>query len=132
VQDNGLFTFFSFINTTKYPPSLLYLLITLGPAIIALAFFDRMREPGIFARPFLVFGRVPLFYYILHLYLIHALAVVLAWVRYGFASPAPQGYGYGLPVVYLVWLAILMMLYPVCRWFAGVKKRRRDAWLSYL
>lgn len=132
VQDNGLFTFFSFINTTKYPPSLLYLLITLGPGIIALAFFDRLREPGIFARPFLVFGRVPLFYYILHLYLIHALAVVLAWVRYGFASPAPQGYGYGLPVVYLVWLAILVMLYPVCRWFAGVKKRRRDAWLSYL
>ena len=130
VRDNNLFTFFSFINATKYPPSLLYLLMTLGPAIIALAFLERLRESGMFARPFLVFGRVPLFYYILHLYLIHALAVALAWARYSFAFPAPQGYG--LPVVYLVWLAIIAMLYPGCRWFAGVKKRRSDAWLSYL
>lgn len=144
-QKSNLFTFFSFINFQKYPPSLLYLLVTLGLALIALALFDGARERGALARPFVIFGRVPLFYYILHLFLIHALAVVFAYARYGqaqflFETPrppafpfaAPQGYGYGLPVVYLVWLSVVLMLYPVCRWFARVKKRRRDAWLSYL
>ncbi|CAN5569337.1 DUF1624 domain-containing protein [soil metagenome] len=144
-QGSSLFTFFSFINFEKYPPSLLFLLVTLGLAIAALALFNRRREPGAFARALIIFGRVPLFYYILHLCLIHLLAVVFAYARYGqaqflFETPkppafpfnAPEGYGYSLPVVYLVWLAVVLMLYPVCRWFAGVKRRRRDAWLSYL
>ncbi|HYY99018.1 MAG TPA: heparan-alpha-glucosaminide N-acetyltransferase domain-containing protein [Pyrinomonadaceae bacterium] len=145
-QERGLwFTFLSFLNTRKYPPSLLFLLMTLGPSIIALALFDRAREPGALARPFVVFGRVPMFYYLLHVPLMHIVAIVLAYVRYGHAewffmnwlTPGqpqlePQGYGYDLWVVYLVWLGVVVALYPLCRWFAGVKARRRDAWLSYL
>jgi len=140
-QQSKLFTFFSFINTFKYPPSLLFLLMTLGPAIAALALFD--RNPGRLARPVIVFGRVPLFFYVLHLPLIHGLAVLFAYLRYGQAhwlfqppsmsvTPAPQDYGYGLPGVYLAWIAVILIMYPVCRWYAGVKKRRRAAWLSYL
>ncbi len=138
-QKSRLFTFFSFINTFKYPPSLLFLLMTLGPAIAALALLD--RRAGKFTRPLIVFGRVPLFFYVLHILLIHALAVVFACARYGqarwlFQNPpdfaAPKDYGYGLPVVYFVWIAVVLILYPACRWYAGVKRRRRDAWLSYL
>jgi uncharacterized membrane protein len=139
-QKNGLFTFFSFINTYKYPPSLLFLLMTLGPAIAALSLFD--RDWGRFARPLIVFGRVPLFFYLLHVPLIHALAVAFAYIRYGQAPwlfklpefpppPVPEGYGYSLLVVYCVWIAVILMLYPVCRWYAGVKKRRGGR-LSYL
>jgi uncharacterized membrane protein len=145
-QERGpWFTFLSFLNTQKYPPSLLFLLMTLGPSIIALALFDREREPGALARPFATFGRVPMFYYLLHVPLMHLVAVVFAYVKYGHAewlflnwSPsgqwqlAPQDYGYDLWVVYLVWLGVVVALYPLCRWFAGVKSRRRDAWLSYL
>jgi len=119
-QKNPLYTFFSFINCTKYPPSLLYLLMTLGPALIILACLE--RETPRFLQPVLVFGRVPLFYYLLHLPLIHGLAVL---VRQG-------GPGYNLPVVYAVWISVIGVLYPVCRWFANVKRRRREAWLSYL
>jgi uncharacterized membrane protein len=141
------FTLLSFLNTQKYPPSLLFLLMTLGPSIIALALFDRAggREPGALMRPFVVFGRVPMFYYLLHVPLMHLVAVVFSLARYGRADwlfmnwplPGqpplePQGYGYNLWVVYAVWLGVVVALYPVCRWFAEVKQRRRDAWLSYL
>jgi uncharacterized membrane protein len=139
------YTLLSFLNTQKYPPSLLFLLMTLGPSIIAVALFDREGGPGRLARPFVVFGRVPLFYYLLHVPLIHSVAVVFSYVKYGRAEwlfvnwpppdqpqPEPPGYGYDLWVVYLVWLGVVAALYPVCRWFAGVKRRRRDAWLSYL
>ncbi|MBI2947990.1 MAG: DUF1624 domain-containing protein [Verrucomicrobia bacterium] len=119
VQKSPLYTFFSFINCTKYPPSLLYLCMTLGPALIVLACVERATPR--FLEPVLVFGRVPLFYYLLHLPLIHGLAVV---IRQG-------GPGYDLPVVYAVWIGVILVLYPVCRWFANVKRRRRDAWLSY-
>lgn len=146
VQGRGAwYTFLSFLNTQKYPPSLLFLLMTLGPSIIAVALFDRVRGPGALARPFVVFGRVPLFYYLLHVPLMHLVAVAFSYVKYGRAEwlfanwppPGqpqlePEGYGYDLWVVYLVWLGVVAALYPLCRWFAGVKKRRRDAWLSYL
>jgi uncharacterized membrane protein len=139
-QKSGLFTLFSFINTYKYPPSLLFLLMTLGPAIAALALFD--RAPGWFGRRLIVFGRVPLFFYLLHIPVIHALAVVFARVRYGQAMwlcklpdlsppPVPRDYNDSLLVVYCVWIGVILMLYPVCRWYAGVK-RRRDGRLSYL
>jgi hypothetical protein len=132
----------SFLNCTKYPPSLLYLLMTLGPAIASLAFFD--REPGPVGRFFIVFGRVPLFYYLLHLPLIHALMVLCDLLRYDKSpyadesfwgmDPAklPPGYGYGLPIVYLVWIAVVLMLYPLCKWYGDFKRRHRSAWLSYL
>jgi len=142
-QATALFTVFSFIDCQKYPPSLLYLLVTLGPALMLLAWLDR-GTPRLL-QPILVFGRVPLFFYLLHLPLIHALAALAAFIRYGradwmFASPfdatvqstIPPDHGFGLPVVYLVWLLVVALLYPACHWFAALKRRRRDAWLSYL
>jgi uncharacterized membrane protein len=140
VQKNGLFTLLSFLNCEKYPPSLLFLLMTLGPAMIVLALFERFnRQTNALARPFIIFGRVPLFYYILHIPLIHALAIAFAFIKYGPAisdlfkmGQPPADYGYGLPVVYLIWIGVVLVLYPACRWFANLKRRRRDAWLSYL
>jgi uncharacterized membrane protein len=146
VQPSAVYTGLSFLNTTKYPPSLDFLLMTLGPALLLLAWFDRPGAPP--PRPLVVFGRVPLFYFVLHFYAAHAAAVLLAFTRYGGATldfafhpvpsmggPAtlyPPAFGYDLWVAYLVWGAIVLALYPVCRWFAAVKSRRRDWWLGYL
>jgi uncharacterized membrane protein len=137
-QKNFLFTIFSFVHCQKYPPSLCYLLMTLGPAFMLLARLDR-SAPKLLA-PFLIFGRVPLFYYLLHLPLIHGLAVLVNFVRFGRAdwmygpdpraAPPPDA-GFGLPVVYLAWISVVLVLYLPCRWFAELKRRRRDAWLSY-
>jgi uncharacterized membrane protein len=140
-QPTSLMTVLSFLNCSKYPPSLLFVLMTLGPAMLALACFD--RSPGPLGRRLIVFGRVPLFYYVLHLFLIHGTAVAFACIQnadwsyllahpFEQPGPAPEARGYGLPVVYLVWLGIVLALYPPCRWFADVKRRRSDAWLSYL
>lgn len=131
-------TLVSFLNTQKYPPSLLYLLMTLGPAIMVLPLLERSR--GWFATFFDTIGRVPFFYYIAHIFLIHALAsVVLVASGYplSFTTTAfflyPATWGFGLPVVYLIWVLVVLALYPACRWFAGVKERRRDLWwLGYL
>jgi len=133
----------SFLRLTKYPPSLDFLLMTLGPAILLLWWLDRV-EMG-HTNPLIVFGRVPLFYFVVHLFLIHGLAVLLALLRYGHAgfmlSPLPSmggpmvyppDYGFGLGGVYAIWIAVVILMYPVCRWFAGVKRRRRDGWLSYV
>ncbi len=142
-QKSAAFTVLSFLNTTKYPPSLLFLLMTLGPALIFLGLVDR-ATPRLL-RPALLIGRVPLFYYLLHFALIHLLAVATCLLRYGSAhwmteSPdlghypfsPPPGWGFSLPVVYLVWALVVAAMYPLCRWFAAVKARRREAWLSYL
>ena len=127
----------SFLGTTKYPPSLLYILMTLGPAAIACAFVDRLHGP---IRDALVtLGRAPLAFYIAHLYLIHAVAIVLG-IAQGFAAaavsdPLPllsEGFGVGLSGVYLIWIAVVVILYPLCRWVAAVKARRQDWWLSYV
>jgi uncharacterized membrane protein len=137
------FTVLSFLNTIKYPPSLLFLLMTLGPAILFLWFLDR-GTPRIL-RPALVIGAVPLFYYLLHFPLIRLLAIATCAVRYGsvhwmfesadlanYPFTAPPGWGFSLPVVYLVWAVVVVAMYPLCRWFAALKRRRSDAWLSYL
>jgi uncharacterized membrane protein len=135
--------FLSFINTTKYPPSLLFLLMTLGPALITLSLLDRVHASDPLAHIFSTFGRVPLFYYVLHLSLIHAIAVVMSYIRYGeapwlfgtdwmFRGGLPPDYGYELGIVYLVWIAVVIILYPICYWFARYKERGRAAWLSYL
>jgi uncharacterized membrane protein len=132
-------TLLSFVNAEKYPPSALYLAMTLGPALVALAAFESAH--GMVAAFFVTFGRVPLFYYVAHLLLLHALAVIFAalalgnvsWLFGGLPIEAkPDGYGLGLPGVYLVWMIAVAMLYLPCRWFAEVKRRRSDAWLSYL
>lgn len=145
VQPRGPeWTVFSFLNCTKYPASLDYLLMTLGPAILALAVFDRpVGGLGGLARPIITFGRVPLFYYVLHIALIHGAAVGLDHVRFGWSplawngpwfprDAAPPGYGVGLPAVYLIWVAVVLALYPPCRWYAGVKRGDPGGWLSYL
>jgi uncharacterized membrane protein len=134
-------TVFSFLNCNKYPPSLLYLLMTLGPAIAALSVLDGISGQGVITRPIVTLGRVPLFFFVLQWYVVHSLAMGLAllrgeptdWLTSG-ALPAlaPPGCQYSLPAVYLAWAVALLLLYLPCRWFAGLKARRRDAWLSYL
>jgi uncharacterized membrane protein len=141
-QKSAAFTVLSFLNTNKYPPSLSFLLMTLGPALLFLRAVD--GETPRFLRPALVLGKVPMFYYLLHIPLIHLLAVVVCYARYGqvhwmFESPSvdrfpitpPPGWGYPLPIVYLIWAFVVVALYPLCRWFAALKQRRSDAWLSY-
>jgi uncharacterized membrane protein len=141
-QKSVAFTLLSFLNTNKYPPSLLYLLMTLGPAMLFLWAVDAGTPRWL--RPALTIGKVPMFYYLLHIPLIHLIAVVVCYARYGqahwmFESPTmaqfpvtqPPGWGYSLPIVYLVWGCVVLALYPLCRWFAELKQRRSDAWLSY-
>jgi uncharacterized membrane protein len=130
-------TVMSFLGTTKYPPSLLYILMTLGPAAIAGAFVERLHGP--IRNALVTFGRAPLAFYIAHLYLIHAAAILLG-IAQGFAAQQflthyryfPKGFGVGLPGVYLIWIAVVVILYPLCRWVAAVKARRQDWWLSYV
>ena len=142
VQKSAPFTVLSFLNTTKYPPSLLFLLMTLGPCMLFLWAVDSGTPRWL--RPALIFGKVPMFYYLLHIPLIHFLAIAFCYAHYGhiywmFQSPnlqsfpftPPPGWGYSLPVVYLMWAIVVATLYLPCRWFAGVRQRRTDAWLSY-
>lgn len=135
-QKTGLFTVLSFLNTTKYPPSLSYLMMTLGPMLVLLSAFERWPDKqGALGRLLIVFGRVPLFFYLLHLYAIHGLALVCVFLMAGEAgsfqassSAFPSWWGFSLPVVYLVWIGVVLLLYPVCRWFAAVKFRHKRAW----
>jgi uncharacterized membrane protein len=141
-QKSAAFTVLSFLNTNKYPPSLLYLLMTLGPAMLFLWVVDAGTPRWL--RPALTVGKVPMFYYLLHIPLIHLLAVAVCYARYGqahwmfessrlgqFPITPPPGWGYSLPIIYLIWALVVLTLYPLCRWFAGLKQRRSDAWLSY-
>ena len=130
-------TIIDFLNTTKYPPSLAFLLMTLGPAMLLGAFADRIT--GKIKNALVMFGRVPFAFYVAHFFLIHALSVVLGATQ-GFDARQfltifsfyPSGYGLSLPGVYVVWVVVIMLLYPFCSWVAAVKARRRDWWLSYL
>jgi uncharacterized membrane protein len=130
-------TLIDFLNVTKYPPSLLFTAMTLGPAAIFCAYADRMR--GFFKDMFVIFGRVPFAFYVAHFYMLHALSVLLG-VTQGFEAKQlmtfppfyPQGYGLPLAGVYVVWAAVIAALYPFCRWVAGVKARNRAWWLSYV
>ncbi|MEO1240351.1 MAG: heparan-alpha-glucosaminide N-acetyltransferase domain-containing protein [Pseudomonadota bacterium] len=136
VQDSIVKTMLSFLNTTKYPPSLLFLLMTLGPALVVLALSERWRGKAF--DVFVTFGRVPLFFYVIHIYAAHAAAVLLAVLQGNGASSAmtffvffPAGHGVGLWGVYAIWITIVVALYfPSC-WFAGVKKRSNSWWMSY-
>lgn len=141
VQPEPLWTGLSFINVSKYPPSLDYALVTLGLAMLLLVALERLRGP--LANVLLTFGRTPLFTYLLHVYVAHALAVIVGLavgvspgVFFGMLSDPSRAiaaeWGFGLPVVYAMWVLTLVLLYPVSRWFDGVKRRRRDWWLGYL
>ncbi len=140
-QKNVLFTFMSFLNTTKYPPSLLYLCMTIGPALVFLAL---AKGNSRLAKIITVYGRVPFLYYVLHFYLIHLVSSLLFLSRghsfaegwngipgfpFKFVFP---GEGYSLGIVYLVWILIVAALYPVCKWFGEYKRKNKQWWLSYL
>lgn len=143
VQKNAVYTLLSFLKTTKYPPSLLYTLMTLGPALLFLAYAEKPLNT--FSSKLTVFGRVPMFFYLVHIPFIHGLAVIAAmlsgraasdmvnlttWVT---ANPQLKGYGFNLIVVYLVWIAVTIALYPLCKWFDQYKRahQSRQKWLSY-
>jgi uncharacterized membrane protein len=143
VQSSAVFTVLSFVNTTKYPASLLFLMMTLGPALLFLYAFEHRTPRAL--RPALVYGRVPLFYYLLHFALVHLIAAGICLVQFGsawyaFESPdlahfpfsAPPGYGLRLPMIYFWYAVVVLAMYPLCRWYAGVKARRQDWWLGYL
>jgi len=140
VQRDSGFTVLSVLNTQKYPPSLLYLMMTLGPALLFLAWVEP-RPTGRFGQALIVFGRVPLFYYLLQWVTAHGIALGLSALA---GKPTdqlfsnlpfqnvPENAGFELWVVYVCWMGGVLLLYPPCRWYAGVKARRRDWWLGYL
>ena len=143
-QPSPLFTVLSFLNTTKYPPSLDFLLMTLGPGIVAMAWLERFHFS--FNNPLIVFGRVPFFYYVTHLLVAHLIAIAMNLARYGrtsfllIAPPSmgnrselfPPDYGFPLWTVYAVWVGVLLLLYPACLCFARLKQRRHNWWFTYL
>jgi hypothetical protein len=133
----AVYTVMDFLNTSKYPPSLQYLLMTLGPAAIVCAWAEDWGGP--LRTALVTLGRVPFAFYVAHIYLIHAIAVGLGLFE-GFRLDQmmqlfiffPSDYGIPLPAVYLAWAAVVLALYPLCSWVAAVKARRRDWWLSYV
>lgn len=141
-QKSIAFTVLSFLNTAKYPPSLLYILMTIGPALIFLAFAETIS--GKLAKAIIHIGRVPMFYYILHIYLIHLMAMLAAQLsgyswsdmilqRRVWVDPQLKGYGFSLGVTYLVWIGIVLLLYPLCKWYDKYKTAHKEKWwLSYL
>lgn len=132
----------SFLNTTKYPASLCFLLMTLGPIITLIPIMEGLS--GAVARSITLFGRVPFFFYMLHILLIHALALVVSKIRLGYVSPwlftnhpmgnpePPDGYVWSLPLLYLVWGIAIVLLYFGCRWFAELKAKKKSWILHYL
>jgi uncharacterized membrane protein len=138
-QATPLATVLSFLNCEKYPPSLLYLCMTLGPALLLLNAAEAFR--GRLASILITFGRVPFLFYLAHIFLLHLMAAAWAqfhdgnavWLFQGLPPMSkPPAFGFPLPIVYLLWLLTVALLYPVCRWFATVKQQRKDWWLSYL
>ena len=138
--DDGPPALFQLLNQRKYPASPLFLMMTLGPTIALLPLAERAR--GWFADMLATFGRVPMFYYLLHIPLIHAVALLVWLVRDGsvhaerfatapFVSIPPEQ-RWGLPLLYLVFVIVVAALYVPCRWYAGVKARGRQGWLRYL
>ena len=143
VQKTATLTVISFFNTLKYPPSLQFLLMTLGPSLIVLAWLNRANAKNWLSRILLVYGRAPLFFYIVHLYVIHTLALSLAmllhqpyhWLMEGgpiIGSP-PDHYGHGLPFIYAMWALVVALLYLPCKWIGDLKRRHKDwGWLRYI
>jgi uncharacterized membrane protein len=142
-QQSAIFTVLSFLNATKYPASLLFLLMTLGPALLILAWADGATGSGRLSRVLITFGRVPLFYFVLQMFVAHGFGVLLNYlagkgVGYFFlnfpasATEAPPGAGFALWVVYAAWLAGVVLLYPLCLWYGKVKQHRRGFPFSYL
>ncbi|HEY3474851.1 MAG TPA: heparan-alpha-glucosaminide N-acetyltransferase domain-containing protein [Anaerolineales bacterium] len=141
-QDSALFSLMSFLNTTKYPPSLHFLIMTMGPALIFLVAIEPLQER--LPKPLIVFGRVPFFFYVVHLYLIHALAMMLLvsqrgeWSEYILSARAIRSgnlsdFGVSLEAVYAIWIVVILLLYPLCRWYQKMRENYPARWwLRYL
>ena len=143
IQPRAIFTVLSFFNVSKYPPSLLYILMTIGPALLFLSVAEKPLNAV--TRPIAVFGRVPMFFYLVHIYLLHGLAVIGAMISGHPASDMTllttwvtgntrlSGYGFSLGIVYAVWIGVVVLLYPLCKWFDGYKRSHvaQQRWLSY-
>jgi uncharacterized membrane protein len=141
-QKNALYTFMSFLNCTKYPPSLLYLLMTLGPVLVLLSWMD--QKSFSMANPLVVLGRVPMFFYILHFYILHSVSLLLFMRKTNislseidfhfnksFGGLTPEA-GYSLPWAFIAWISVVLLLYPFCYWYNNYKSTHRHWWLSYL
>ncbi len=142
-QTNLWYTVLSFLHVDKYPPSLLYLCITIGPSLLAMVYFENRQNR--FTNFMTVFGRTAFFYYILHIFLIHFFATIAFFIRghnfseameYGKKLPflfVVPGEGLGLAGVYLVWITVILILFPICKWYDAYKTHHREKWwLSYL
>jgi uncharacterized membrane protein len=140
-QPNGFYTFLSFINSSKYPPSLFFMCMTIGPALLLMAWWDEIQNG--FTKIVSVYGRVPFFYFLTHLFVIHLFSAVTYFIRghsfsegvnpTAFIKFIQPGEGVQLRYVYLVWLAIVIALYPLCKWYDGYKTNHKEKkWLSYL
>jgi len=138
-QSTPLRSLMAILNCQKYPPSLSYLLITLGPVFAAWPLWERAHGP--LARFLIVFGRVPLFFYVVHLFVIHAITVVIVYAQVGsfpdwlWGFPpghAGPGAGVSLPVLFLIWISVVLIHYPLCRWYDGLKSRRPRSLLRFL
>jgi uncharacterized membrane protein len=139
-QRNGVYTMLSFLNTSKYPPSLLYLCMTIGPALIALSLTEHIKNK--LTAIFIVYGNVPLFYFVLHFYLIRIINIILFFASGYHASQivnpgspflfTPKNFGFSLGVVYLLWLFVIVVMYFPCRWYSKYKKTHYQWWLSYI
>ena len=141
-QNSPVFTLMSFLNTTKYPPSLQFLLMTIGPALILLALLEPFRNR--LPKPVIVFGKVPFFFYVVHLYIIHGLATLLLvyeghdWHQYilsarGIMSGTLRSFGFPVGEVYAVWMLVILLLYPICRAYGQYREQHPSKrWLRYL
>jgi uncharacterized membrane protein len=143
VQKNGLFTLLSFINVHKYPPSLLYMCMTMGPAFLLLSFFEKVQNG--FTNSIKIYGRVPFFYYVIHLYVIHIISAIFFLAKgHTFAQATtisgdlPFYFlaakdGYSLLMVYVIWIFVVIALFPLCKWYNNYKTNHREKWwLGYL
>lgn len=142
MQNSIPYSIMSIFNVTKYPPSFAFICITIGPALLFLAAAENFKNK--LSKIFITIGQVPMFFYIVHIYLIHLAAIVAAlltgykfsdmvlniWIPF---SSSLKGYGFNLIIVYLIWIGIILSLYPICKWYNSYKKRNKEKWwLSYL
>ena len=139
-QKSGFYTFLSFLNTSKYPPSLCFIAMTIGPGLIFLSLIETVQNK--LTNVLSIYGRVPFFYYVLHFFLIHAICVIVFFATGNNSNDIidrnvpllfrPQHWGFDLPVVYAIWFFVIAVLYKPCKWFDAYRRTNHQWWLSYL